>query len=171
MIKRSLVILLCGGLLLSCSPPLSPDRPASASQDTGENTEEFLGQVLPIEAQALLGGEVIALEVARTPAQQALGLMYRTQLPDSRGMLFPLAEPRVPRFWMKNVKIPLDMIFLRDGEIRAIAANVPPCTSNPCPTYGPDEVIDQVIELAGGRAAQLGLEVGDRVEIEFFPPR
>lgn len=171
MIERSLVMLLCGGLLLSCSPPRSADSLVSVSQETGENTEEFLGQVLPIEAQAILGGEAIALEVARTPAQQALGLMYRTQLPDSQGMLFPLAEPRVPRFWMKNVKIPLDIIFLRDGEIRAIATNVPPCMSDPCPTYGPDEAIDQVIELAGGRADQLGLEVGDRVEIEFFPPR
>jgi hypothetical protein len=71
---------------------------------------------------------------------------------------------------MKNTKIPLDMVFLRDGQVRMLKANVPPCTTNPCPTYGPgSEVpIDQVIELRAGRAAQLGLKTGDRVNIKFF---
>jgi hypothetical protein len=69
---------------------------------------------------------------------------------------------------MKNTKIPLDMVFLRDGEVKAIVADVPPCTTNPCPGYGPEIPIDQVIELQGGRAAQLGLKVGDQVSIKFL---
>jgi hypothetical protein len=97
-----------------------------------------------------------------------MGLMYRTTLADDRGMLFPFEPPQPVSFWMKNVRIPLDMIFLRDGEVKAIAASVPPCTAEPCPTYGPPTAVNQVIELRGGRAAELGLKVGDRVKIKFL---
>jgi uncharacterized membrane protein (UPF0127 family) len=129
------------------------------------------GQMLPISAQAEIRGQRILLEVARTPQQQQMGLMYRTSLADNRGMLFPFAPPQPVSFWMKNTKIPLDMIFLREGTVKAISANVPPCTSTPCPSYGPGTTeIDQVIELRGGRAAELGLQVGDQIPIKFLSP-
>ena len=131
------------------------------------------GQTLPISARAKVGDYAINLEVARTPAEQGIGLMYRPELPDDRGMLFPFDPPRPVRFWMKNVPVSLDMVFLRNGEIQEIAIEVPPCTSDPCPVYGPDRTveIDRVIELRAGRAAQLGLQVGDRIEIEFLTPK
>jgi uncharacterized protein len=131
---------------------------------------EQQGQALPISARAKIGEQAIDLEVARTTAEQGMGLMYRPELPDNRGMLFPFDPPRPVRFWMKNVPVPLDMVFLRDGEIQDIEAEVPPCTSDPCPVYGPDRnvEIDRVIELKAGRAAQLGLQVGDLIEIEFL---
>jgi uncharacterized membrane protein (UPF0127 family) len=106
--------------------------------------------MLPISAQAEMAGQRISLEVARTLQEQATGLMYRTSLADDRGMLFSFDPPQPVNFWMKNVKISLDMVFLRDGEVIEIAANVPPCTTSPCPTYGPQSLIDQVIELRGG---------------------
>lgn len=130
-----------------------------------------LGQQLPITAVADIGGHQILLEVAITPQQQALGLMYRDPLPDDRGMLFPLGRPRPVSFWMKNVPVALDMVFVYQGTIQAIIAEVPPCSAEPCPTYGPDrQVIDQVIELRSGRAAELGLEVGDAVVISALEP-
>lgn len=138
-------------------------------QATPSPTSQFRGQMLPISAQATIAGRKINLEVTRTPEQQALGLMYRTSLPDDRGMLFEFNPPQRVGFWMKNVKIPLDMIFLRQGVVRAIASQVPPCNTNPCPTYGPNTPIDQVIELRGGRASQLGLRVGDRITVEYLP--
>ena len=127
-----------------------------------------LGQVLPISAQIKIAGQKIVLEVAQTPEQQATGLMYRTTLADNHGMLFPFKPPRPVRFWMENTLIPLDMVFLQHGVVKAIAVNVPPCNTNPCSTYGPVVPIDQVIELRSGRAAQLGLKVGDRIEIQFL---
>lgn len=128
------------------------------------------GQTLPISAQADIKGQRILLEVARTHQQQQIGLMYRTSLAGNRGMLFPFEPAQPVSFWMKNTKIPLDMIFLREGRVKAIAANVPPCTADPCPSYGPENTItiDQVIELRAGRAAELGLKVGDRVNIKFL---
>lgn len=139
-----------------------PEPPALSSSSPNS------GQMLPISAQAQIGEQQILLEVAKTPGEQQIGLMYRTALAPNRGMLFPLNPPRAATFWMKNVNIPLDMIFLRNGEVQAIAADVPPCTSNPCPTYGPGVLVDQVIELAGGRAAQLGIQVGDRISITIL---
>jgi hypothetical protein len=126
------------------------------------------GQMLPVSAQVEIGGQRIALEVARTPQEQAMGLMYRSSLEPNRGMLFDFNPPQPVNFWMKNTIIPLDMVFLKDGEVKAIAPDVPPCTTTPCPTYGPEVPIDQVIELRGGRAAELGIKVGDRVSIKFL---
>ncbi|MBD2183430.1 DUF192 domain-containing protein [Planktothrix sp. FACHB-1355] len=164
---------------MGCSP-LGPATSAAqqsvvteqvTSQPTdSKESQTDLSQMLPVSATAKMGEEVIELEVTRTPEQQAMGLMYRTALPDNRGMLFEFQPAQTVSFWMKNVKIPLDMVFLREGVIKAIALNVPPCTSTPCPTYGPNTLIDRVIELRGGRAAELKLKVGQRVEVRFLPP-
>lgn len=119
-----------------------------------------------------VGDRWIELEVARTPRQQALGLMYRENLEDDRGMLFPFDTPQPVRFWMKNVRISLDMIFLYEGEVVGIAAEAPPCNTlaQYCPTYSPGEniLVDSVVELRGGRAAELGLTVGDVLDIEYL---
>lgn len=125
------------------------------------------GQMLPITAEVELGGEPFQLEVARTPSEQAMGLMFRPSLDDNRGMLFPFNYRRVVQFWMKNCLIPLDMVFLRDGTVQAVVT-APPCESEPCPTYGPNTPVDSVIELRGGRAQEVGIMPGDRVEIRFL---
>ncbi len=122
-----------------------------------------MGQLLPVSVNAIIGAGAIGLEVAKTPEEQAIGLMFRTELPDDRGMLFAIAPARNVRFWMRNVQIELDMIFLREGIVQAIIPNVPPCLGDTCPNYGPDVPVDGVIELKGGRAAQLGLKIGDRI--------
>lgn len=121
------------------------------------------GQLLPISVNTIIGDRPLGLEIAQTPQQQAIGLMFRTELPDDRGMLFPIEPVRNVRFWMRNVFIELDMIFLREGIVQAIIPNVPPCLNENCPNYGPDVPVDGVMELRGGRAAELGLKVGDRI--------
>jgi uncharacterized membrane protein (UPF0127 family) len=161
-----ILILGCTSPTLDAPPSERPDRSNSPSASIAQPSNR--GQELPISAQVEIFDQTIQLEVARTASQQALGLMYRDSLPENQGMLFPFNPPRPVRFWMQNVKISLDMVFLRDSEVKAIAANVPPCTSNPCPTYGPNTLIDQVIELRGGRAEELGLQVGDVLRVEFL---
>ena len=127
-------------------------------------------QVLPIAAEVEMGSRTIDLEVARTPEEQATGLMFRESLADDRGMLFPIDPPRPASFWMKNVAIPLDMLFIAEREVVAIESNVPPCLEEPCPTYGPEGMpVDAVIEVRGGLAEELGVEVGDAVEVETLP--
>ena len=123
------------------------------------------GQQLPTTAIAKISDATIQLEVAQTPQQQATGLMFRESLADDRGMLFPFPNERMARFWMKNVPISLDMIFLNGDRVVGIASDVPPCEAEPCPVYGPNALVDGVIELRGGRAQELAIEVGDTIEI------
>ena len=158
-------------VVLDSGPASAPRQTALDATESRENQTD-LGQVLPISAQAEIGDQIIQLEVAVTPQQQALGLMYRTELADNRGMLFPFVPARPVSFWMKNVSISLDMIFLFQGAVVAIAADVPPCTTNPCPVYGPEgrQLVDRVIELRGGRAAEIGIQVGDVISINPLDP-
>ncbi len=168
--------LLLSALLTSCSMPDGPNPEATTSMPAPETrAEEPItlsgpGQLLPVTATAEIKGEMFDLEVAQTQQQQALGLMFRSALPDGRGMLFPFDPPRRTSFWMKDVPVPLDMVFIRGGEVVAIAPQVPPCPALPCPSYGPpDQTIDHVLELRSGRAAEIGLQAGDAVIIRELP--
>ena len=67
---------------------------------------------------------------------------------------------------MFNTLAPLDMLFLRDNRVLAIAADVPVCPKLPCPSYGPADPSDGVVELRAGEAGRLGIRPGDRVIIE-----
>jgi uncharacterized membrane protein (UPF0127 family) len=80
----------------------------------------------------------------------------------------PFDQPRYPQFWMKNVLIPLDMIFLKDGVVQAVFFNVPGCQADPCPIYAPNKLVDMVIELRGGRAQELAVKVGDTIPRKFL---
>jgi len=96
------------------------------------------------------------VEVARSEEAQQKGLMFRTELPQDGGMLFPFVKPKIASFWMKNTLIPLDMIFIRsDGSIDRIAENTIPESLEPVVSGG--EVV-AVLELAGGTAARLDLD-------------
>ena len=174
MFQRSpLLLIFLATLLWGCSNPIAatstPPIVQSESNRVASNMDSFAGQQLPVLAQVQLGETMIDLEVTRTPQEQALGLMFRPSLADDRGMLFEFNPPRPVSFWMKNVVIPLDMIFVREGKILSIAPQVPPCSAEPCPTYGPQETVDQVIELRGGRAAELGLTPGDLAVVYWLP--
>jgi hypothetical protein len=102
------------------------------------------------------------VEVARTTEEQNYGLMNRGSLAPDRGMIFPYDPPIAVAFWMKNTLIPLDIIFIAPGgKILNIAANTTPLSLEQVPSAGP---VEAVLELAGGRAAELGIEPGDQVE-------
>lgn len=141
-----------GGALAACQPTTSPAElgPSAAGLDqvpltvtSGNRTHRFV------------------VEVARTEEQQAMGLMNRASLAPDRGMIFPFAQPRPASFWMKNTLIPLDIIFVRsDGTIANVAANTVPLSLEPVLSEG---TVGSVLELAGGRAEELGIKAGDKV--------
>ncbi len=88
--------------------------------------------------------------------------MNRQQLAPDRGMIFPFETERVASFWMKNTLIPLDMIFIRaDGSITNIEANTVPLSEEPVLSFEP---VVAVLEIAGGRSAELGIKAGDKVK-------
>ena len=165
----SLLLSLSLGLSACTSAPsaTSAASPESKSESQVESkpTATPMGQTLPITATTQLAGKTFQLEVAQTPDQQQIGLMYRPALPDDRGMLFPMGTPRPVMFWMRNVPVALDMVFVNQGRIVSIVANVPPCATASCPTYGPNVNVDQVIELRAGRSVELGIKSGDPIVI------
>ena len=124
-------------------------------------------QHLPLTAQwCVTVDRCISLEVARTPAQQRLGMMQRPALPPLRGMWFPFDRPRRLRFWMYNTMAPLDMVFLRENRVIHIEARVPVCPALPCPSYGPVQLGDSVIELGAGEVERLGISMAQTVRID-----
>jgi uncharacterized membrane protein (UPF0127 family) len=101
------------------------------------------------------------VEAARSLEQQRTGMMNRNSLAPDRGMIFPYDPPQPVSFWMQNTLIPLDMIFISPGgKILRIEANAVPLSLDPVASGGP---VEAVLELAGGRSAELGLKAGDQV--------
>jgi len=139
---------------MSCSPQAAVPAPL-------ERSPAGLEQIL---LTVHSGGKShrFTVEVARTPEEQQRGLMFRESLAPDRGMIFPYDPPQPVGFWMKNTLIPLDMIFIRaDGTIANIAENTVPLSLDSVPSAGDAAA---VLEIAGGRSAQLGIKAGDRVE-------
>jgi hypothetical protein len=128
-------------------------------------------QQLPLEAQwCVRDDNCVLLEVADEPQEQRLGLMQRPALPPLRGMWFPFKPARPLRFWMLNTIAPLDMVFVHQGVVIAIEAEVPICPALPCKGFGPMADADGVIELGAGEAKRLRIGLGDAVAIEPILP-
>ena len=109
-------------------------------------------------------GAAIIAEVKITPQQQAYGMMFRTELPRDRGMLFVNAESQTGPYWMKNCNFPLDIIFMDSARnVVEIAANAPPCREDPCPNFGGHARYQFVLELNGGDAAKHGVKEGSKL--------
>ncbi|HKF44882.1 MAG TPA: DUF192 domain-containing protein [Thermoanaerobaculia bacterium] len=112
-------------------------------------------------------GAVYKLEVARTPEEQAQGLMFRESLPERGGMIFLFNDKSSHRFWMKNTMIPLDMIWMDEaGKVLFISPDTPPCKADPCASYGPETPAAQVLEIAGGMAVKEKIVVGSVLRFE-----
>ena len=140
--------------LAACQPS------ASSAVELGQSPAGLEQMRITIDSQGKK--HPFTVEVARTLEQQAQGLMFRSALDPDRGMIFPFETARQASFWMKNTLIPLDLIFIRtDGSIANIAANAVPLSLEPI--YSDGEV-EAVLEIAGGRSAELGVQAGDKVE-------
>lgn len=112
------------------------------------------------------GERTIAIEIAESAQEKALGLMFRTSLADGHGMLFPYDTPQDVTMWMRNTYIPLDMVFIRgDGTVHRIEAGAEPMSERVISAGAP---VTAVLELAAGSAARLGLKPGDKVRYKHF---
>lgn len=116
----------------------------------------------PVTVRLANGTEqVFQSEMAVTPQQQAMGMMFRTEMAPNEGMLFVFGEVRRASFWMRNTLIPLDIIFVRaNGRIANIIANAAPETEAHRRSTGR---VAGVLEIPGGRAAELDIKAGDLI--------
>ena len=130
---------------------------------------DFCGEApagrMPVTVTTAKGRHCFLAERAVTAEEQQRGLMYRTDLDKDFAMLFwpyPAGgEPRVASFWMHNTPTSLDIVFIRtDGTVANIAENTIPFSDDPVPSEGP---VGAVLEIVGGRSAELGLQPGDKI--------
>lgn len=106
------------------------------------------------------------VEMALTPDQQTIGLMFRTEVPANEGMIFDWGAPRESSMWMRNTLVPLDMLFIAaDGRIHRIAERTVPLSLTPIGSGGP---VRATLELQGGITERLDIRVGDRVLHRMF---
>ena len=141
------------------------------SEATGSASgQQYGGQqglaTIPLEVVSKAGSHKFIVELATTYEQQAMGMMYRTKIDPDKGMFFVYTEAERRSYWMKNVSIPLDIIYIRsDGRISNIIRNAKPHDGTP--RYSRGKVL-AVLEIAGGRARELGIRPGDKVLHRIF---
>jgi uncharacterized membrane protein (UPF0127 family) len=142
-----------------------------AASRADEATAAFLENLDRSElAIATAAGEIHKFEVwiVRNPAERARGLMFVEELEADGGMLFIYPQPQMVGMWMKNTLIPLDMLFVEaDGNIVHIAENTVPHSLE---TVSAKMPVSAVLELRGGRVAELKIAPGDKLRHAYFSP-
>lgn len=128
----------------------------------------FFPQKKPLsETKIQVGSNIINVELADTPAERARGLSGRDSLATDSGMLFVFPESKKYQFWMKGMKIPIDIIFINGGKVVDFLKNVPPPQPNQkdadLPLLQPTTAVDMVLEVSSGYIDQKGIVVGDNV--------
>ena len=136
-----------------------------AAQDADIEEIDFgTPEALTIESEGSTHN--FTVEIADTPEKQTRGLMYRDEVAPDAGMLFEYKGQGVLSIWMKNTGVPLDVIFIRkNGKILKIEHSATPYSLR---SISSEASVAAVLELAGGRALELGIMPGDLVKHEFF---
>jgi uncharacterized membrane protein (UPF0127 family) len=145
----------------ACSPQAAENTPTPAAAQASVHPASGL-QVIPLTVTTLKGPHAFRVEVARTPEEQAKGLMFRTEMGPDEGMLFPYPSPQMLSFWMKNTVLSLDLVFIDEQHrIINIAENAVPYSEASITSAAPGVA---VLELNGGRTRELGIVAGNKVD-------
>jgi uncharacterized membrane protein (UPF0127 family) len=166
-IKKSVQAMLVAAAMSLCGACTSNGGEAGNSAAAGLVRTE-------VTVESAGGTHRFNVEVARTAKEQADGLMYRTNIPADGGMLFAPypaggGAPKVASFWMRNTPSPLDILFIRpDGTVATLVENTIPFSETPVASREP---VSAVLEIRGGRAAELGIAEGDKVQWKDVPAK
>ena len=147
MLLRYAVLILC-----LAAPGCRQDSPGNALEGLDTRTV------------TLPDGQKVRAEVEIKPQDMARGMMFRESVPDGTGMLFIHSQPGKYPYWMYQVKIPLDILWL-DGSRRIVEISeaTPPChtKASECPTFGGHAQARYVLELGAGQVKRHNLRLGD----------
>jgi uncharacterized membrane protein (UPF0127 family) len=159
---RGVIFAASFAVLAACSPQQSAEaNPAATAADAGIHPISGL-EVVPLTVSDGTTTHKFQVEVAASPLDQAKGLMFRTEMGPGEGMIFPREQLAQASFWMKNTPLSLDIIFIgTDGRISNIAANTVPYSLE---SVTSDGIAAAVLELNAGRAQELGIVAGNKVE-------
>ncbi|MCL5435359.1 MAG: DUF192 domain-containing protein [Patescibacteria group bacterium] len=119
--------------------------------------------------QAIINNHIFNLEIAKTDKEKEVGLAKYNSIPKDFSMIFPFGKSGFYSFWMKNMKFPIDIIFIKNGKIVKIFSDVPPPTSpnSSLPIYKPDEPSDTVLEINAGLSKEYKFQKNDTVIINY----
>lgn len=116
-----------------------------------------------VEIETASGVVTVTVEVADTPEERRIGLMFRDELAADAGMLFVYDAPATGGLWMKDTIIPLSAAFLDESGRIVALVDMEPCTADPCPRYAPNAAYRGALEVNLGAFEDWGVAVGDRV--------
>lgn len=125
-------------------------------------------QEVSTKKEVSVGNTKVKVDIADSETARRNGLSGRPSLNEDEGMLFVFGQKDIlPSFWMKDMKIAIDIIWINDGKITKIDKNVPPpegIEDKDLKLYNPDKPIDYVLEVNAGFSDKNGIKVGDSVE-------
>jgi uncharacterized membrane protein (UPF0127 family) len=118
---------------------------------------------------AVIKNQTFSLEIAKTEAEREKGLSGRDSLPLNSGMLFIFDKPDYYGFWMKDMKFPIDIIFIHDKQVITVYQKVLPPAKNATSLQivKPSEPADMVLEMNAGLANQYHIQTGDSVSLSL----
>lgn len=115
-----------------------------------------------------INNHVFKVSIAQTSEEKQIGLSNKSSLPQDQGMLFPFEKEGFYSFWMRDMKFPIDIIYIRKNKIVTIYQNVQPpkIKEENIPLYKPEEPADKVLEINAGLSQKYGFKKGDEVKIK-----
>jgi len=127
----------------------------------------YVKKVLGETAQVIIKNSIWEAEVAKTPKAREKGLAGREYLGVDRGMLFVFEELGYYTFWMRDMEISIDIIFIKDNKVVDLVARTPVPTNGKVFSYTPTKEINYVFEIRPGSINRYGIGIGDTVKITF----
>ncbi len=126
--------------------------------------------IAPASNKVTIGDAVLTVEVVDTPEKRSKGLGGRDSLGENEGMLFIFSKPDQYKFWMKSMKIPIDIIWIKGDVVVDLLANVlPPSVGqddSSLPLYSASSPVDRVVEVKAGYIDAHNIKIGDKVRFE-----
>lgn len=173
----------CALVMAACTPTNEPakdvpDNPAEQAEPKTEDLPELqvvsdTETIVPLNggkpqsgldmATLKIGQIEVEVELAKTPRQREIGLMYRTSLPPNHGMLFIYPEKGQRNFWMKNTNVPLSLAYIRDDGHIVEVIHMEPSSAEVPPSYPSSENVRYCLEMVKGWFKERGLKAGDKV--------
>lgn len=161
------VTLLLAACQATTATPAATASPAETATPTAAPTQ--VAAVLPSPTatpklptgKVTVAGHAVAVDIAETYDSRRQGLSTRPSLAKDTGLVLAWDSPQQVSIWMPDMNFPIDVIFVRNAQVVYVEADAQPCPDRAnCPTFGPSEPVDYVLEVPAGSAKTWGVKVG-----------
>ncbi len=115
--------------------------------------------------KAEIAGHDFSVSVAKSDKDKQIGLSSKENLPKDQGMLFVFDQPDYYSFWMKNMKFPIDIIYINGDKVTTVIKDAKPVQNGDLPIYQPSEKSDKVLEINAGLSDQYGIKNGTEIKV------